>query len=80
MLASDFQGADSVVTVELAGPGGPADGAGRAVAVRERSAHRQPGDGVLVTVTGSVRALVEGRRGSVGLGPEARAYCVWGGI
>jgi iron(III) transport system ATP-binding protein len=62
VLTSEFQGADSVVTVELAGPGGPAAGAGRTVPVRERSAHRQPGDRVLVTVTGPVRAFPAGPR------------------
>jgi iron(III) transport system ATP-binding protein len=60
VLASEFQGADSIVSVELAGPWGAADGADRSVAVRERSAHRLPGDRVLVTVTGPVRAFPPG--------------------
>jgi iron(III) transport system ATP-binding protein len=56
VLGSEFQGADSLVTVESDDPRAP-DGADRTVAVRERSARRRPGDRVTVTVTGPVRAF-----------------------
>ncbi|WP_460683423.1 ABC transporter ATP-binding protein [Modestobacter lapidis] len=60
VLGSDFHGADSIVTVELDDPGAQAEGADRSVSIRERSADRLPGDRVLVTVTGPVRAFPPG--------------------
>jgi iron(III) transport system ATP-binding protein len=57
VLGSEFQGADSVVTVELVGHPGATDRGEWALPVRERSADRRPGDPVRVTVVGPVRAF-----------------------
>ncbi|MGY1841286.1 MULTISPECIES: ABC transporter ATP-binding protein [unclassified Modestobacter] len=67
VVASEFQGADTVVTVELSGvtEGTVRDGSGgtrETVTVRERSADRLPGDRVRVGVTGTGRAFPALRR------------------
>jgi iron(III) transport system ATP-binding protein len=61
VLRSEFQGADSIVTVELGGPpDATGSGAQRVVTVRERSADRSPGDRVRLTVAGAVRVYPAG--------------------